>query len=145
MSENKPSKKDIHKVIAALDIPKKEKKEAHDFLKDLSDKEYESLNSSIKAVTDELINRGIIPPKTARKEAEAISEGEEEPHHIGKHTPETLTQELFSLQNTKISFRGKKWHARYGQISAKIANIKDPRVREGIQNKARAMLQGGEI
>ena len=82
--------------------------------------------------------------KTPRKQSEDISSGRTEPHHIGKHTPETLTQELFSLKNTKPMFRDSKWQKRYAEIQAHILQIKDVRVRNGILEKAKAMM-GGEL
>lgn len=80
--------------------------------------------------------------KTPREISNEISEGKREPEHLGKHTPETLTQELFSLKNTKPAFRDKKWHEKYEKILRLINEIPEKRVREGIQSKARALLTG---
>ena len=53
---------------------------------------------------------------TSREESKEISSGNREPHHIWEHTKESITQELFSLQNTKRMFRGNKWTVRYARI-----------------------------
>jgi hypothetical protein len=41
----------------------------------------------------------------AREQARRISEGLDEPHHIGPKTREVLIQEIYSLFNTKEAFR----------------------------------------
>lgn len=79
---------------------------------------------------------------SARKLAEEITKKLRVPEHLGKHTPETLQQELFSLRNTKPAFRDKKWQRRYDEIIAHINQIKDERTRTGIQSRATAMLSG---
>jgi len=48
-----------------------------------------------------------------REQAEDITNGKRESHHIGEHTPETVTQELFSLYNPKRMFRNNKWNVRH--------------------------------
>jgi len=53
--------------------------------------------------------------KSARKEAQ-----ESEPHHIGKHTIETLNQNIFSLENTKPMFREKKWNSKLNEIKEAV-------------------------
>jgi len=79
---------------------------------------------------------------SARKIAESISRGLRENEHLGKHTPETLQQELFSLRNTKPMFRDSKWRKRFDSISENISRIKDERTRNGIKDRAQAMLSG---
>jgi hypothetical protein len=54
--------------------------------------------------------------KSPREQAREISEGKKEPHHIGKHSIETLSQEIFSLDNTKPMFREKKWKEKFQEI-----------------------------
>jgi len=79
---------------------------------------------------------------SARKIAESISNKLRETEHLGKHTPETLQQELFSLRNTKPMFRDSKWRKRFDRITEEISRIKDERTRTGIKSRARAMLSG---
>jgi len=50
--------------------------------------------------------------KTPREIAKEISEGKQEPQHIGKYTAEMIDQEIFSLGNTKPMFRDSKWKKR---------------------------------
>jgi len=79
---------------------------------------------------------------SARTIAEKITKSLRDPEHLGKHTPETLQQELFSLRNTKPMFRDSKWRKRFDRISEEISRIKDERTRNGIKDRARAMLSG---
>ena len=60
--------------------------------------------------------------KSAREEAEEITEGKKEPHHIGKYSLEIINQEIFSLENTKPMFREKKWNSRLEEIRKAIKN-----------------------
>lgn len=80
--------------------------------------------------------------KSAREIAKQITEGEKEPEHLGKHTPETLQQELFSLKNTKPAFRNQTWFAKFERIKRIIYDLKDPRIREGLLSKADSMFDG---
>jgi len=83
--------------------------------------------------------------KSPRTQAEDITKGKTKPHHIGKHTSETLTQELFSLNNTKPMFRDSKWIVKYNSIMSKIRNIEDPNVKRKVNSKAKAMLLTNEV
>lgn len=47
-----------------------------------------------------------------RDEASSISAGKAEPHHLGKYSIAVMTQEIFSLKNTKPMFRDSKWEKR---------------------------------
>jgi len=58
--------------------------------------------------------------KTAREIAKEISEGKQEPQHLGKYTKEMIDQELFSLENTKPMFRESKWTKRIEKIREEI-------------------------
>jgi len=40
--------------------------------------------------------------------------------HIGNHSIESLSQEVFSLRNTKPMFRDGKWKKQYERIEGKI-------------------------
>jgi len=53
---------------------------------------------------------------SAREQSSKISSDESEPKHIGKHTAETITQEIYSIQNTKPAFRDQKWMKRFDSI-----------------------------
>ena len=53
---------------------------------------------------------------TAREHAKHISEGKEEPHHIGKKTVSMLQQEFFSLVNTKEGFRDEGHRSLYPDL-----------------------------
>jgi len=77
-----------------------------------------------------------------RQKAREITEGKREPEHLGSQTPETLTQELFSLKNIKPMFRDADWKKRYEKIYRQISSIKNKRVRDGIYNKAAQCLSG---
>ncbi len=81
--------------------------------------------------------------ESARDHAKHISDGKEEPHHLGKQTKETLDQELFSLKNTKPAFRDGKWQKRYNYVEAEINQVKDERTKQGLVNSLRA-IRGGE-
>jgi len=77
-----------------------------------------------------------------RQKAKEITEGKKEPEHLGSHTPETLTQEFFSLKNIKPMFRDDKWRKRFDNIFRQIEAIKDEKVRASIYNKAKQCLSG---
>ena len=51
-----------------------------------------------------------------REAAIYISKGVMDENHIGKHSDETITQEVFSLTNTKKDFRDNDWHIRLKSI-----------------------------
>lgn len=87
-------------------------------------------------------SRNMDKKKSAREISEEISKGEKEPEHLGKHTPETLQQELFSLKNTKPDFRDKIWFAKFERIKRIVYDMKDIRVREGLLSKADSMFDG---
>jgi len=55
---------------------------------------------------------GLLSRKDPRDEASSISAGKAEPHHLGKHTIGTMTQEVFSLKNINPMFRDSKWKKR---------------------------------
>jgi len=77
-----------------------------------------------------------------RQKSKEITEGKREPEHLGKQTPETLTQEFFSLKNIKPMFRDDKWQKRFDNIYRQIDAIKDKKVRASIYNKATQCLSG---
>jgi len=77
-----------------------------------------------------------------REKMRQFTTGQRDPEHLGKHTPETLTQELFSLKNTKPMFRNKKWQNRFDEIVKIVGQIKDKKVRESIKKKANDCLSG---
>jgi len=81
--------------------------------------------------------------QSAREHAKHISEGKEEPHHLGKQTSETLDMELFSLKNTKPAFRNEKWQKRFNYVEAEVNQIKDERTKQGLVNRLKA-IRGGE-
>ncbi|MBA7492265.1 hypothetical protein ES702_02814 [subsurface metagenome] len=56
---------------------------------------------------------------TGRGISKSITDGAESVH-IGSHTPETTSQELYSLRNTKPAFRGSKWKKRAEGIRKSI-------------------------
>lgn len=60
--------------------------------------------------------------KGAREIAKSISDGNEEPKHIGKYTKEMIDQELFSLENQKPMFRDSKWKKRVSSVRDAILN-----------------------
>lgn len=76
---------------------------------------------------------------TPRKESEKSTLEKSKPHHIGKHTKETITQELFSLYNTKRMFRDTKWEVRNRAIKAEFEkfSIKEQEV---IEARVKEML-----
>lgn len=55
-----------------------------------------------------------------RKTAEAISEGKLSTQHLGDQNYETINQEIFSLRNTKPSFRAGKWDKRFETVKDSI-------------------------
>jgi len=57
---------------------------------------------------------------TAREIAEKITEGKAQIQHLGKHTKETIDQELISLDQTKPMFRDEKWLKRTKTIWSAI-------------------------
>jgi len=54
--------------------------------------------------------------KSAREISKEISEGKEEPQHLGKYSAEMVTQEIYSLQNSKPMFRDFKWKKRFETV-----------------------------
>lgn len=63
---------------------------------------------------------------STKDEDSSISAEKAEPHHLGKHTIGTMTQEVFSLKNTKSMFRDSKWLKRkVGLIKACEKEILD--------------------
>ena len=63
--------------------------------------------------------------KTPREHAKEISEGKEEPHHIGKKSVAVLQQEYFSLINIKEAFRDEKWLVTWKQLTKDILQFED--------------------
>jgi len=80
--------------------------------------------------------------QTPREQAEDITNGNREPHHIGEHTPETITQELFSLYNTKRMFRNKKWDVKHSAIRKIFESKFSIKEQAEIEAKVKKMLQG---
>jgi len=72
-----------------------------------------------------------------RRLAKKISSGELENQHIGKHTVQTIQQEIFSLKNTNPMFRGSKWKKRYAKVKDDInKNFGDNKIqRENLHTK----------
>ncbi len=60
--------------------------------------------------------------ETARETSKKISDGLTPNIHIGKHTYETLSQELIALCQTKPMFRDSKWRKRSNNIRANLLN-----------------------
>ncbi len=54
--------------------------------------------------------------QSAREIAKKISEGKAEPQHLGKYSAEMITQEIYSLQNTKPMFRDLKFQKRFETV-----------------------------
>jgi len=71
--------------------------------------------------------------KSAREESKQITSGIKEPSHLGKHTFETLYQEIVSLANEKPMFRDRDWFKRKNNVLANIIN--------GISNQKRNYQQ----
>ncbi len=61
--------------------------------------------------------------KTPREQSKDISEGKEEPHHIGKKSVAVLQQEYFSLINIKEAFRDEKWLKTWKELTANILEL----------------------
>lgn len=122
---------EFHHIIKSLEIEQHEKQEYHIRVEQLPVEELDDYKQQMEQKS-----------QTPREQAETISEGKAEEHHIRKHTPETLQQDLFSLMNTKPAFRGKGWNEKYERIQRLIDDIKDPRIKNRLRNKARAMFEG---
>jgi len=60
--------------------------------------------------------------ESPREIAKKITDEIKEPHHIGKHTIETVGQELFSLANERPMFRDSDWRKRARNIRAICMN-----------------------
>jgi len=60
--------------------------------------------------------------ESAREIAKKISEGKEDPQHLGKYSKEMIDQELFSLENQKPMFRDSKWKKRVQSVREAIMN-----------------------
>ena len=58
--------------------------------------------------------------ETARETSHKISEGIKVPQHLGKYTAPMIEQEIYSLANTKPSFRAGKWDSRLTTVKAEI-------------------------
>ena len=58
--------------------------------------------------------------QSAREIAKKISEGTTDPQHLGKYSAEMLTQEIYSLQNTKPMFRELKWKKRFETVRQEV-------------------------
>ena len=83
-----------------------------------------------------------IQNKTPREQARDITEDKSEPHHIGEHTKETVTQELFSLMHTKRMFRSSKWHVRHRKIREIFEKKFSIKEQAEIEDKVKKMLRG---
>jgi len=62
------------------------------------------------------------PKMTPRQESERISDQKIPEKHLGKHSIETVGQEIFSLENTKPMFRDKKWNEK-SQLIRKVCML----------------------
>jgi hypothetical protein len=58
--------------------------------------------------------------KDARATAKKITDEVIPNSHIGNHTIESLSQEVFSLRNTKPMFRDAKWKKQFLKVDASI-------------------------
>jgi len=58
----------------------------------------------------------VLPKETPRETSQQISEGKKEPQHLGNYSQEMIVQEIYSLQNTKPSFRAGKWNKRFETV-----------------------------
>ncbi len=54
--------------------------------------------------------------RSARRQAERITEGLDAPHYIGKITPEAARAYIFSILNTKPAFRTKVWTKNWKKV-----------------------------
>lgn len=134
MTEESPERKlktQIHESIRELDLEANAKQELHIRTEQLSGEELDKL-------AKEVLKKPLAP----REQAQEITETKTEPHHMGEHTAETLTQELFSLANTKPAFRDKKWQANWESINEQVSNLKNERIKRRIRDKAQALLSG---
>lgn len=57
---------------------------------------------------------------TARETSKKISSGVKEASHLGKYTASMIDQEIYSLANTKPSFRAGKWDKRLKDVRFEI-------------------------
>jgi len=136
MTEKDPHKelrKNIHAQIDKIRIRKGTKKQMH---RDVEESTTLEQLSQMQTAAIGLAN--LDPAALARELAKEMSA----PSHLGKHTPETLTQELFSLRNTKPAFRKEEWFDKLEKITRLIREIKDPRVKQGLENRVKAMMSG---
>jgi len=62
----------------------------------------------------------VIPKESARNTSKKITKGKKDPQHLGNYSHEMVYQEIYSLQNTKPSFRAGKWNKRFDTIKAVI-------------------------
>jgi len=124
-------RREIHDIIKSLKIEQHQKQEFHIRVEQLPLEELDDYKLQMEEKAG-----------TSREQSEAISEGEAEEHYIGKHTSETLQQELFSLMNTKPAFRDRYWNQKFDDIQKEIEQIQNPRVKRRLRDKARAMLDG---
>jgi len=88
--------------------------------------------------------------KSAREISEEITDGERPPEHLGKHSPETIHQEIFSLANTKPLFRDQKWHERAAKLAISINEVLQQKRRprgqyEGLLSKLNAIRLSNEV
>ena len=79
--------------------------------------------------------------QTPREQVEDITLDKTQPHHIGSHTQETVTQELFSLQNTKRMFRNKKWDVKHSAIRKIFESKFSIKEQAEIKAKVKKMLR----
>lgn len=61
--------------------------------------------------------------KSAREKSKEITQSIVKPSHLGKHSFETITQELISLSQTKPMFRDKDWNHKARGVRAGILNL----------------------
>ena len=86
--------------------------------------------------------------ESPRETSQAISDGNKDPQHLGKHTVATLTQEVVSLGQTKPMFRDAKWSRRAEHLrNVILENLKEKKSvdREpflGLENKLHSIING---
>jgi len=125
---------ELHNLVEQLDITHEAKKALHDQIR--------NADTLVPSEVERL--RALITGENPRIVSEAITEGNIGPQHLGKHTPETLTQEVVSLGNTKPMFRNKDWTTRAYKIKATIRSQmkENPRFYQGLLGKIDGIIQG---
>ena len=140
MTEYQKRLKGILATLNQIEIPKAEKSRLIDIVSKAKDDE--SLDKAINEAEKFLQDLKETTDNEARKKSEEITRGEREPEHLGRHTKETLEQELFSLQNTKPAFRNRKWIKRFETVTQAIDTMKDEELKKNLRSRAQSIWAG---